>query len=79
MDLTKTSAVIMLTDNDLTVDDADRFFLEGKDVPFPYWGFNKGGGKRIVSGIHYLHEGRVRFFGGVFSKGRSSVRVGNII
>ena len=43
MDLTKTSAVIMLTDNDLTVDDADRFFLEGKDVPFPYWGFKSVG------------------------------------
>ena len=43
MDLTKTSAVIMLTDNDLTVDDADRVFREGKDVPVPYWGFKSVG------------------------------------
>lgn len=43
MDLTKTSAVIMLTDNDVTVDNAENFFLEGKEVPFSYWGFKSIG------------------------------------
>lgn len=43
MDLKNTSAVIMLTDNDVTVDHADEFFLSAKDVPFPYWGFKSIG------------------------------------
>lgn len=51
MDLKKTSAVIMLTDNDVTVDDADKFFLSGKDVPFEYWGF-----KSIGQSPDVLHE-----------------------
>lgn len=43
MDLTKTNAVIMLTDNDLTVDKAKEYFLPSKDIPFPYWGFKSIG------------------------------------
>lgn len=43
MDLKNTNAVIMLTDNDVTVNDAESFFLSAKDVPFDYWGFKSVG------------------------------------
>ena len=43
MDLMKTNAVIMLTDNDVTVDKAEDYFLPAKDIPFSYWGFKSIG------------------------------------
>ncbi|MEA4966061.1 MAG: hypothetical protein VB055_09600 [Oscillospiraceae bacterium] len=38
-----TKAVIMLTDNDLTVDNAAEFFNSAKDAPIQNWGFKSVG------------------------------------
>ena len=41
--ITGTQAVVMLTDNDLTVDNAAEFFSSAKDVPIQNWGFKSVG------------------------------------
>jgi hypothetical protein len=38
-----TKAVVMLTDNDLTVDNAADFFISAKDAPVQNWGFKSIG------------------------------------
>ena len=38
-----TNAVVMLTDNDLTVDNAAEFFTSAKDAPIQNWGFKSVG------------------------------------